>query len=733
MRKYGLTLSLLIWIAMPFIVAGQTPLTGRDTAQKGPQTIALILGVSKYKYIQPLNYADKDAELFRDYLKSPGGGSVKNENIFCLLNEKASNANFWSKGFQWLKSKNLRKGDRLFIYLAGHGDAIDEDQFFFLGYDCNPAGDKNNYLVGGAIQLFNLKKKIANETTRGVEVYFIMDACRTNELPGGIRGQNFLNSAVTEKNAGEVIMLATGAGQESLEDASIGNGHGLFTYYLVDGLSGLADSIGTPDHRVSFREIEQYVDKNVPSVAETRFKRKQDPYFCCTENNEKIISRVDTAYLQRWLQAKKLQTRGRGNSVPEGFTKKYTAKADTILIETYNRFYAAVNNNKLTGPSSAEDYFMQLNQKFPGNPYTLDAKSTLAAEYINDAQAKINDYLSCLELSVKMKQANFEAGLRLQQAMAYVREDDADFANSLRNRVYLLKASGDFGPNGRNGDIRAGLEYAYAALLIDPEGAYILNMLAILHMNNDNADSARYYINKAINNAPGWVCATKTLSLIEKKFPSPVVIIPGNIHPPRTISKKPKPGILAGSGVTQLNPSLTTNRNDTLQTVSAGNIVKLDLGIFLQFSLNDRISLRPTLSVTTGGSDLVYTKRTSAGALVSETVELKTVHANLSLPVIFHLYNKPISPYFSLAPVFSLLVNQNEASEFKLPLKKTNVVGDAGFGVDIPFLKLMTLTPEIKYSRGITNTNENLGNYYTARLSSLKTQSFTFSLYLKGR
>ena len=357
--RYLINLVILpLLLATTLNTSGQSPLVQRDASIKGAQTFAIIVGISKYKFIRPLAYADKDAELFRDYLKSPGGGSVKADNIFCLLNDQAINSNFWGKGFQWLKAKQLQKGDRLFIYLAGHGDAIDEDQFFFLGYDCNPEGDKNNYLVSGAIQLFNLKKKIANETTKGVEVFFIMDACRSNELPGGVAGQNFLNTAISEKKVGEIIMLATGAGQESLEDASIGNGHGLFTYYLVDGLTGSADSIGTPDNKITYQEIKTYVDKNVPSVAQQRFKRKQDPFFCCNENTEKVISTVDGAYLLKWLQLKKQQNRGGGNSF-NGIinTPDRINKADTALIETYNLFYKAVKSNNLTGRSSAEEYF----------------------------------------------------------------------------------------------------------------------------------------------------------------------------------------------------------------------------------------------------------------------------------------------------------------------------------------------------------------------------------------
>jgi hypothetical protein len=51
-----------------------------------------------------------------------------------------------------------------------------------------------------------------------VEVIFIMDACRTNELRVAVNGQQQLQAAISEKQAGENNYLATGAGQESLED-----------------------------------------------------------------------------------------------------------------------------------------------------------------------------------------------------------------------------------------------------------------------------------------------------------------------------------------------------------------------------------------------------------------------------------------------------------------------------------------------------------------------------------
>ncbi|MEQ1678085.1 MAG: hypothetical protein ABL876_15360, partial [Chitinophagaceae bacterium] len=64
----------LLFMVMSSQVLAQAPPKPRDSTIVGPQTFAMIMGISKYKYVRPLAYADKDAEMFRDFLKSPAGG-----------------------------------------------------------------------------------------------------------------------------------------------------------------------------------------------------------------------------------------------------------------------------------------------------------------------------------------------------------------------------------------------------------------------------------------------------------------------------------------------------------------------------------------------------------------------------------------------------------------------------------------------------------------------------------
>lgn len=536
---------LFLWLALcTGKAAGQVgPPRPRDTTIQGPQTFAMIMSVSKYKYVKPLDYAVKDAEMFRDFLKSPAGGSLKDDNIYYIADELANEANFQVKGAAWLKAKKLQKGDKLFMYMAGHGDAIDEDRFFYLTYDCNPAGDKNNYLIGGAIRMSDIKIMISKETRKSVDVFLVMDACRTGDLPGGEEGRGFFTTSISEVRAGEIIMLATSAGQKSWEDPNLGNGHGLFTWYLVDGLSGMADSSGTGkmDNKITMEELKRYVDKYVPAIAQQRFKNKQEPYIHSDDWN-KVVSIVDPIYLQKWLETRKKS--GGGNSFYGSYGKRNRNEAarDTALMEAYNLFNSAVKESRLTGKNSAEYYYELMSKNYPGDSYTIDAQSTLAVEFINFAQSKINMYLDCKDPAAIQKmrsqidedektdevdasldrmekvarQEFFEVGNMLEKAIGIIRQDDPDFAKSLMGRMYFFKARGYFGKGRQRVDINKAFEFAYAANAGEKNAAYVMQTLAALHLDNNKPDSAIVYAKRAILAAPKWRYPYLTLAYCYK-------------------------------------------------------------------------------------------------------------------------------------------------------------------------------------------------------------------------
>ena len=528
-----------------FLCLIKTEVTAQDNSDR--RSYAMIMGISTYKFIRPLSFADSDAELFRDFLKSPAGGKLPDSSIYFLKNEDAKAANFLVKGMSWLRNRNLKSGDRLYIYLAGHGDAINQDEYFYLTYDCNPAGDKNNYLITGTIQLYNLKVRIAEASRKGVEVIFIMDACRTNELPGGGEGQQQLQAAISEKQAGEIIMLATGAGQESLEDPLIGGtGHGLFTYYLVDGLTGMADSDGAHDNLVTLDELEKYIATTVPTYALQKHNRKQNPFLCCDENKKKVIAKVDTAFLKKWVRTKKLtgqiqkynssfMKRG-GTAIDRGFIVdgKYQMNidfADTSILDLYNSFNRALREFNLTGNgNSAEGFYQQLNKLAPTNNYTIDARLSLATEYINLAQSKINLYLegrdvssiqrirsqlddddksdevtNSLDRMEKVARQDFsEVGKMLERAIDYAETDDEGFRKKLIAKRFFFKAQGYFDKGASTAGLRSAIQDAMQAYRNDPTAAYILNTLSSLQLDNNKPDSAIHFGLLAAKQAPHW-------------------------------------------------------------------------------------------------------------------------------------------------------------------------------------------------------------------------------------
>ena len=502
-------------------------------------TYAIIFGISNYPGLTPLKYADKDAALFRDFLETPAGGNTKPENIFYRTNENAKAADFNVDAYIWLKRKALKEGDRLYIYFSGHGDAMNEDNYFLLPYDCTPQNDVNNYLATGRIEMYHVKTLFIKPLIpKKVDVLLIVDACRTNDLPGGEQGQqNFVNyvQSIAEQKEGEIIMLSAGAGQSAIESPKIGDGHGLFTWYLIAGLSGDADKEGdAADHdgKVSLAEITSYVRNRVRKEAKNVFNTDQVPVFLPPDKDLETIATVDSGTYRKWKIAENLREQIKGN-VLAAVNNKVSAKGikpghlvDTALISLDNKFIAALKQGKLTGNSSAEDFYDRMKDKWPNDPLTDDAKYSLATEYINFGQEKINLFLSGKgivqvqhmerefslgvngfpdkKLSVEMvgqidhmknlAKTGFDKAAIMMEKAVKLLGNNTDLLEAIYPKLYFLQAAAFEARNNISGRKQA-IRLLKQAIKKDSAAAYNYLMLAHVYYNLRN-DSCELYFKK---------------------------------------------------------------------------------------------------------------------------------------------------------------------------------------------------------------------------------------------
>ena len=77
-------------------------------------TYALIIGISQYKEMPALQYADRDALAFADFVKSQGAAD---DNIKLFLNEEATRLNIVDELYKM--SQVAKPKDRFYFYFGG--------------------------------------------------------------------------------------------------------------------------------------------------------------------------------------------------------------------------------------------------------------------------------------------------------------------------------------------------------------------------------------------------------------------------------------------------------------------------------------------------------------------------------------------------------------------------------------------------------------------------------------
>ena len=119
---------------------------------------------------------------------------------------------------------------------------------------------------------------------------FIVDACHSGNLKGGIEGMQLTAQSLSNAWGKEYKILSCQPNQLSQEGVQWGNGRGLFALQLEEGMKGLADMNG--DLTISFAEVQQYILQKVSSYSEF----KQIPLV--VGDLSKPLTRVDTNTLR---------------------------------------------------------------------------------------------------------------------------------------------------------------------------------------------------------------------------------------------------------------------------------------------------------------------------------------------------------------------------------------------------------------------------------------------------
>lgn len=219
----------------------------------GPQRHAVIIGINDYADtgIPDLKYAESDARQLYDALTDPKVGRFHKDNIRLLLGRQATNDNI-KAALQQLSG--VSKNDLVVVFFSGHG-AKEGDEAFWV-----TQAAKAKLLSATALCNSDIRKFLNRIPSERLVV--LLDCCyaastvkKSLDDPGKLFG-DFAGK-------GRVTIAGAADNQEALEFPD--KKSGVFTYYLVQGLRGTADT--NSDGVVTFEELWAYLGENVRKAA----------------------------------------------------------------------------------------------------------------------------------------------------------------------------------------------------------------------------------------------------------------------------------------------------------------------------------------------------------------------------------------------------------------------------------------------------------------------------------
>ncbi|MDO5774982.1 MAG: caspase family protein [Spirochaetales bacterium] len=231
-----------------------------------PNLYVLTVAVNKYRDKDLwLNYCVPDATSIEESFKKQQSGLYQDVCVYSLKDAEVTKEGLEQK-FKELSS--IVTADDVFVFfVSGHGTAYDDGDYYFIPVNFRYTNKTDIPLK--AISKSDLTKNLS--LIKAGKTLMMLDTCNSGAFFADSNKRGMGDKGIFERLSratGHAILAAASDSQSAMEGY---NGHGVFTYVLLDGLAGNADS--NNDGFVSLTELSSYVENQVPELSYEQGKR----------------------------------------------------------------------------------------------------------------------------------------------------------------------------------------------------------------------------------------------------------------------------------------------------------------------------------------------------------------------------------------------------------------------------------------------------------------------------
>jgi len=267
----------------------------RDTHLPGvSHKWALVAGVGQFHNPRlNLKYTRNDAQSVAELLRDPTYGRFRADHVRLIADSQATAVNIRA-GLNWLV-RNATEDDLAVIYIATHGTAREQDAAgasYIVTYDTDVNTEDGLYST--AIPMVEITT-VVRTRIKALKVAVILDTCHSQgALAQTVTVPQSLSSQTLDRikeGTGRVILAASRTEESSYELAKYS--HGLFTYYLLQGLKQQKDA--------PLDKIYPWVTAQVAKEAEAN-GWKQHPVFSASDEVSPVVLGIAPSDAAAWLR-----------------------------------------------------------------------------------------------------------------------------------------------------------------------------------------------------------------------------------------------------------------------------------------------------------------------------------------------------------------------------------------------------------------------------------------------